>query len=136
FAVFPALRNEFKISLLGKLLNSKQSAIAADWPGTFLHQLHTVVVNGIMAGGYFDTTIYVQIKSGKIQLFCAGHDKIYHITAGVHQPFCQCLFQILRAGADIAAQHYLLRLQKFAKSPANPVRYISIKLLVEVTADI
>ena len=70
-------------------LHVAQTGITADGPRPFPHQLHTVVIHRIMAGGHFNTAVNAKVEGGEVNLFGARHANIQHIHPRILQPFRQ-----------------------------------------------
>ncbi|CFZ36521.1 Uncharacterised protein [Salmonella enterica subsp. enterica serovar Typhi] len=72
-----------EVARFRQALNVAQTGVAAYRAGALAHQLHTVVVHRVMAGGHFNTAVHAEVEGGEVNLFGAGHTDIQHVDARV-----------------------------------------------------
>lgn len=88
-----ALADRREVVCLGHSLNIFEAGVTTDRLGATTHQFHAVEVDGIVAGGYLDATIHIEVKGGEINFFGACHAQVDHITASVHEAVGQSLLE-------------------------------------------
>ena len=90
---------------LGKALDVQQAGVAADRARAFAHELHAVVVLGVVAGRDGDATVDAHVEGGEVDFLGAALADIEHIDAGLEQPLGERIADFAAAQADIVTHH-------------------------------
>ena len=107
-----------------------------DGPAVFPHQLHAVVVDGVMTGRDHAAPIDPQGAGGKVDFLRATEADVDDLGAeGLAAPG-KGGFQFRRRKANIPAHDHGLRPEVLGKGPADPFGEFGGKLRFELAADV
>jgi hypothetical protein len=110
-----------------------QTAVAADRLRSLPHQLHAVVIHGIMAGRHHDAAVHPLGKGGEIDLLRPAQADIEHVGAALGQPSRQRPAESFARQPHVTADDHPLRLQEFGVGPADAVGDVFVQFVGEST---
>ena len=125
-----------KLATLGQPFDLEQAGVAADWPGVVAHQLHAVVILGIVAGRDHDAAIELVVEGGKVDLLGAALADVIDIDPALAQA-AHHLGGHLRTGeADVVPDHHLAWLEVGREGAADAPGDLVIELVGDAAADV
>ena len=78
-----------KIISLGKFLDIQKPGVRANGSRALAYRFHAVIVNGIMAGGYFNASISIEMGGSKVNLLSTHHTYVNNIGASIPDTLAQ-----------------------------------------------
>ena len=129
-------RGRHEFSARSQVADGEKTRVPADGPGLLAHELHPVVVLGVVAGRDHDATVHALVGHREIDFlgpaFAQGED--------IHPGFAQAADDGLCHGwagqADIMPYHHPVRVQEGSKRPADAVGQGLIKVVRDPAANI
>jgi hypothetical protein len=125
-----------KIVFLSQALNITQAGIAADWPSTLAHELHAVVVHGVVAGCDLNAAIDIEMESGEVDLFSAGQSDIDNINTRIHQPLRYSLLERITCETHVGTDHHAAGLEILSEGAPDAPSYRLIQFAAESAANV
>ena len=90
-------------------LDVQQAGIAGHGPGLLAHELHAVVVPGVMAGRHRDTAVQAGMGGGEVYLLGARQADVMNIHPLLQQALHQGALDRLAGQPDVVSHHHLAR---------------------------
>ena len=109
------------MTLLGQLPDVSETRIPGDRPGPRPHELHAVVVFGIVTGSDHDATPDSQVGRGEINFLGAALTDIQHIDTRGPQAIDQRHFQSFTGESNVMPHHHTTGIDHLGVSTANAV---------------
>ena len=132
----PAARDDRQRICFCKGLDFGQTCGRIQRSRSFAHQLHAVVIDGIVRRCHFNPTVGGKMGDGKVHFFGSAQAKVDHLGPARHKPVDAGLQQNFRRLAAIAAHHDAAGVQRRHKGTADPPRDILVQLCAQFAPDV
>ena len=121
---------------LGDRADFLQAVVARDRFRLFPHELHAVVVRGVVAGGDHDAAVVAAVEGRKIHALGAADADVENVRAALRQAAAERIGERLARQSNVAPDHHALGRQKFRIGTADPVGHIVIEFRGDPAAKI